>query len=673
MKQDILDHHFIKQWRDTQMIVLSKMYPQLSEDELLNILHEQIKLKCVDANATLHNNHENKTIKTTLLNVVDWIEDTKPILAGFGTFFSNQDQKDNPLARLIDLFLVQRKKYKGQLKVYKRTDPLYSMFDRRQLTEKISANSIYGGLGCPSFKCYNLYTASAITGTGQQLISTARGCFEAFMTNTDKFSDLNECIQFIVFTCQEKHNFNWKTVEEVSVEKLYERLSKHFEDFKSEYRGPLLSMIRGLTKEERTRCYYKNNLYDFINCKTPHNILKDILRVMNTQEGIKNPKVSYTIDSKSKGDAWEFISCDDIPLNIKDNLNQLKELMIEFVYSDIILYDRIHKNKTNIRKTITAQDTDSVMPCVYQWCMYCRKVELENGYGVGINEQLMHIGAANTMAFILKAVIDKSMYLYTTRSKIPERYKKRINMKNEFLFSRQVLAETKKRYLSEQLVREGTVLDPPKLDPKGFDFMKSTTTEETKEEFMEIIREYIFNKENSDIDVAKVIEAVKKMENDIVSSLRSGEKKHLTPAKVNPGASYKFPLRNMGFRAVIAWNIAYPHKEIQLPDDIDIVKLKINTIEDIEFIKDYDMNVYQNIYKGIFHNPNDEIVSKGIQVIAIPRNEPVPEWVKCAIDVDTISGNTLSKFYPVLSSLGAKIHGKKSANSKVYYSNLIDF
>ena len=47
------------------MIVLSKMYPQLSEDELLNILHEQIKLKCVDANATLHNNHENKTIKTT--------------------------------------------------------------------------------------------------------------------------------------------------------------------------------------------------------------------------------------------------------------------------------------------------------------------------------------------------------------------------------------------------------------------------------------------------------------------------------------------------------------------------------------------------------------------------------------------------------------------------------
>ena len=79
----------------------------------------------------------------------------------------------------------------------------------------------------------------------------------------------------------------------------------------------------------------------------------------------------------------------------------------------------------------------------------------------------MHIGAANAMAFILKAVIDKSMYLYTSRSKIPERYKERINMKNEFLFSRQVLAETKKRYLSEQLVREGTVLDPPKLDVKG--------------------------------------------------------------------------------------------------------------------------------------------------------------------------------------------------------------
>ena len=80
--------------------------------------------------------------------------------------------------------------------------------------------------------------------------------------------------------------------------------------------------------------------------------------------------------------------------------------------------------------------------------------------------------------------------------------------------------------------------------------MKSTTTEETKGEFMKIIKKYIFDKENSDIDVAKVIESVKKMENDIVNSLRSGEKKHLTPAKVNPGESYKFPLRNMGFRAV---------------------------------------------------------------------------------------------------------------------------
>ena len=44
---------------------------------------------------------------------------------------------------------------------------------------------------------------------------------------------------------------------------------------------------------------------------------------------------------------------------------------------------------------------------------------------------------------------------------------KKRNLKNEYLFLKQILANTKKRYISLQKLREGEVLVPPVEDIKG--------------------------------------------------------------------------------------------------------------------------------------------------------------------------------------------------------------
>ena len=199
--------------------------------------------------------------------------------------------------------------------------------------------------------------------------------------------------------------------------------------------------------------------------------------------------------------------------------------------------------------------------------------------------------------------------------------------------------------------------------------MKSTTTEYTKDRFMKIIADNILN---AKFDVAEIIAEVQDMEKEIIDDLRSGSKLYLTPAKVNPMNAYKFPMRNMGFRGVLAWNLIYPTKEIQLPDDVDLVKTTIKSVEDIEYIKEIDEEVYDAIYKKIFLNQNEEIRKKGIGVVAVPRNEDIPEWLVQCIDVNNITNDVLNKFYPVLNSLGVNIYGKKSTNSRTYYSNIIE-
>lgn len=236
-------------------------------------------------------------------------------------------------------------------------------------------------------------------------------------------------------------------------------------------------------------------------------------------------------------------------------------------------------------------------------------------------------------------------------------------MKNEFLFNVMVICDTKKRYISTQLLREGELLVPPKPDVKGLDFIKSTTSLDVKNKFMDIIDRNIYSLK---YDVHQTLRDIMDMEKEIIESLRNGERKYSTPAKVNDMESYKFPYRIPGMRGTIFWDIAYPQKEIQLPTELDVFKVNLTTEEQLESVKQYDEEVYNRLLEGVFHSGNPDLYKRGINVIAIPRGEDVPDWVIQAIDTTTISKDIISKFFPVLDSLRIQIFGNKD-----YYSNII--
>jgi DNA polymerase elongation subunit (family B) len=120
------------------------MYPDLDKKEIKSFLKDVVEERVVNPKAQLHNNYAHMKMDVDLLSVIDWYEDKKPIAAGFGVFFKNQDQVLNPSAVMLQNFLDLRKVYKNQLKNYLETSYEYATFDRLQLTEKINANSYYG-------------------------------------------------------------------------------------------------------------------------------------------------------------------------------------------------------------------------------------------------------------------------------------------------------------------------------------------------------------------------------------------------------------------------------------------------------------------------------------------------------------------------------------------------
>ena len=108
---------FLQNWIDENIKHFKLMNPDINEDSLRKILRDIAQERCVDHNAVIHNDYQDDTmLKCTLLSVINWIHKEKPICAGNGTFFKNQDEVTSPIQKIIDNRIADRKKYQVEMK-----------------------------------------------------------------------------------------------------------------------------------------------------------------------------------------------------------------------------------------------------------------------------------------------------------------------------------------------------------------------------------------------------------------------------------------------------------------------------------------------------------------------------------------------------------------------------
>lgn len=648
---EILQKRIIKQWRKEVVGIISTMYPEDDKKDIKKFVNEKIVDNFKQPNAILHNNYIHKKQDIDLISIGDWIHDKKPIVGGYGVFFNDQSKVINPAAIMLDNFLNLRKMYKDELKIYHETSYEYATSDRKQLTEKVNANSYYGVSGSPTSNFYNIYTAASTTATGQSLISTTETAFEGFMSNNNPFIDLDDCMNFLRFITKEKDDRKFSTrkiLPRITVEMLIGRLKTMFYEYKEEYEFVLFSYLINLPEEEISRIYFKNNLYEFSNLPRIRYILSDIVM---------------------KAD--KFRDPNKVPSSIAKELDNLWDYYKEFVLYNNFYFNRIQRLKNDKRKTVVTVDTDSNMLNLEPWYNFMMeyvigvKPEIINGK---TDDDVMYI-CINIMSYIITKMITEVLNKYTKKANVPKEYRHRVNMKNEFLFTRLILADKKKRYMSSIRLREGKEVLPEKIDIKGHDFAKSSARPETMEFFKKLAKERLLYTDN--IDIPSILADINQFHDDIDASLKRGERNFLLPKSVKELGAYKDPFREMGVRAVFAWNAIYPENSIELPEKIDIVKVNLERLSDAEKLLDKYPEIYEKIVSGIFESKIDKIREKGVSAIAIPRNvDKVPEWITEFMDCDTIINDNISKFHSVLRSLGLNTI---KTSKKEYYSNIISF
>jgi len=645
------EHVFLKAWRKEQTELLQLALPDANKEDIKKYLNTVIEKSLVNPECVLSNNYRNRVVNTTVLDLLDYIDITKPILAGGGVLFKNQHEVLNPPSHFLDGAIKKRKSIKKNLKNLQPGSFQYMMTDLKQLTEKVVANSYYGASGNEVSQFYNLYTALATTATGQSLISTMMCAFESFYANNVKFYDTSDMLLYIKNSLNKKgvRSVPIKDMPDVTDEMIYTKMYDMFR-FKNVINDTtkrvLANICLSLNQHEKRMLFYSSNLFEFFKIPSIQDILLNIVYSVNS---FKDPNT--------------------VPDSIKEQLDTLFKILHFWVVYDYPTFNRVNRLKFESRKCIVTIDTDSNMICLSKFIDFMVSIiKVKQTISQDENE-IMYI-CINMMAYILTKYTQVILATYAKIANIPDDFAPLLNMKNELLFLRMLLTRNKKNYVGIIRLREGAELIPEKLDVKGIPFMKSVTSPETKKYFSDLVKSHILYADP--ISPSAVIIKVKEFARYIENSILTGEKRFLNPLSVKDPEAYDNPFGNQGIRGTYVWNAVYPDKAISLPDKLTIAKVKMEKLDNIQVLQNTNPEIYRTLVNEVYENPDCGFRSKGINVIAIPSQvERVPEWITPFIDKNKIIDDNISKFNSILESLGLSMLDTRSNSS--HFSNIIAF
>lgn len=646
------DLSFSKEWVSEMKIKLMRTYPSMSESDIEEKLYRIINTRMKDHPCLLDNNYLGTSRDTTLLAMTEFFAKQKPILAGYGVLFKPHDKSANASAGLLIESLDNRNKIKAERKKYPQGSYEFLVRDIGQGNEKVIANSYYGAAGADTSVFYNLYVAASTTGTGQALIATAETSFEALLEGNIKFFDLDECLLFIDRVVKTDMDMNFAVSNPYSddmIKRVVDRLLSQFRDDQSnndDYRTMLTTIVSNLSKYDQLRLYFKNNLYVFLRDVSE---VKELLTVLCSEtKSFRNPN--------------------KVPEEIEDTITTLWQYIFHNVCHIHPTRSRIVRDSQHTRFATVTQDTDSTMVTIAKYMELMLTQNLTTQVAAENEDELDFI-CCNIMAYILTRYSQCFLERYCQDVNMPADQHKRINMKNEFYNLTMILTPKKKRYVSYTRLQEGQLIDPPMVKISGLDFIKSTTSDDVKSFFTSIIHDDILNVD--EINVSSIIRKIKNFREILRNSFLNGELTYLNLVSAKEPEAYKKPYSQQAIKATIVWNAVEKNRLINLPEKIFIVKMDYKTEKRFNDNIDRFGDVADIIRKEIFESPIGEIAKGGITVVGIPQNiDRLPQWVIDTMDIDTMVDDIISKFNPILESLGDITLRTRSGTS--HMSNIID-
>lgn len=659
----------IKEYINIETKILKKFFPEKTEEELKEVITEIIKgveqeikenpkydfmVEFPDNTPSLSN--------VSLNSIESKLEKDKPIITKYGTCFYRQDQNVSILASLLEYLAGYRKKVKKQMfeHINDEDQTEFNKLDTIQKTIKILMNSFYGVLIAKGSIFYSPDCGASITYSGELIIMTAISIFERFLSNNIKFYSLSDIITYCDNIIEEDYKidkeYNISFKKNISKTDLYKYLINHYYDletqslkrYKLNKNDIVATFISKLTPYEINKIYYKNNFMEFLdNC---------IIEVDGERDDIL---VYFKAIFEST-----FLDPNEPDEEQKDLLDSILDVLKDYVFYNYQNFFKFWECHDGDRETVLTVDTDSNYLYLGPYYEYFKSKFPD----IIDDSKEKIVTVVNSITYFLTYVINQTYMLLTESSNIPESHRPLINMKNEFLISRIMLTKNKKQYAYSAILREGNIIENPKLEIKGLPIKKVNVNRNVREYFSNILDKNIINAD--EIDYPLIIGEFFKLADIIKKSLKNGETKYSIPEKANSISSYVEPFNQQSIRGSILWNELYPEDEITFPTKLNL--FKINIPKNIDYIKEKisnyikenniektknlteEYNQFIKIMEKIINDKELEKLFKEnvLNVICFPKSlKKIPLFIIPFINIDGIIGNHLSTAATILDAL----------------------
>ena len=171
-------------------------------------------------------------------NLKSYLDQSKFSVASNGVLYRTDSVGCIP--GILDLWFAQRVEYKNEMKKYGKAGnkEKYAFYHKRQLVQKILLNSLYGVLGLPAFRFYDLDNATAVTTTGQTVIKSTADManikYNKELGTPDADSNIyidTDSVFFSAAPLLDKRNPSWRDNDQDTIAGFVNEIAEEVQDY----------------------------------------------------------------------------------------------------------------------------------------------------------------------------------------------------------------------------------------------------------------------------------------------------------------------------------------------------------------------------------------------------------------------------------------------------------
>lgn len=628
----------------------------------------------------------------TLLNYVKTVTDTNRIISPSMVCYENPKVLKSPSAKFVESGIAGRKKAKNEMFLAQVAgdETLEKIKDAEQNAKKIAINSLSGMHGFTGNILYVKSGHSSLTSmcrsatgygnaSNEKLLAGSRHYWSPKITIANILalvkSQPHEEFRQVMDDC----GFVYPTTEQTAAcvkrsTDLYWRNEANFQK--------IVDLLEKLTPLERAIVMYTGDLYhiaklndgfvrgfmDRIIKHEPRDdnmVVEDGFEMLRSKKFDDDTKMLATylnaditrgedFDSmKEKGMTTELALVAKSSANIQNTLQDYFQFIRVFL-TPVLLAPTVANVKGILRRVVLASDTDSTIFTTQEWVTWYTGNDRRSREGDGIWYTTTYVACQCIVHVLAKlsanmGVIQEDLH--------------RLTMKNEYAFPVFTLTSRAKHYYAFMSAREGRVYRDYEMEIKGVALRSSTVPVAIIKQAKAFMKEVMTRAdENRQFTLEELYLLVWRLEQDIYTSIKSGEHRYLKSAQVQesyPNMNKEDPFREKtNYRHYHFWEHVfapkYGHVESP-PFSVIKVPLAINNKTDMQnwltHVDSVDADMGARLREYCQRAGKDKMGTLMLP-LSILSGIGMPDEVMAMIDVRRLTYEILESFYMILETLG---------------------